>query len=59
MDKILSVADAAPQVGTTPSGLRWMIHQGTAPKSAKIGGRRVFRQSDIDAYLAAAFQEAV
>ncbi|MFN3948023.1 helix-turn-helix transcriptional regulator [Microbacterium sp.] len=56
-NKLLTFKEAAQQMRTTDSGLRWMVHQGTAPRSAKIGGRRMFRQSDIDAYIAAAFQE--
>lgn len=58
-DTLLTVAEAAEQLRTTESGLRWKIHTGTAPKSALIGGtRRMFRQSDIDAYIEAAFQDA-
>ncbi|WP_396646194.1 helix-turn-helix transcriptional regulator [Microbacterium sp.] len=59
MNKLLSVKEAAVQIGTTEKGLRWMIHKGNAPKSALIGGtRRMFRQSDIDAYIAEAFEAA-
>jgi excisionase family DNA binding protein len=58
MEKLLNVREAAPRLRTTEPGLRWMIHQGTAPKSAKIGGRRMFRESDIEAYIEAAFAEA-
>jgi predicted DNA-binding transcriptional regulator AlpA len=31
--------------------MRWMIHVGTAPRSAKIGGRRMFRESDVIEWL--------
>jgi predicted DNA-binding transcriptional regulator AlpA len=58
-DRLVVFKNAAEQLQTTEAGLRWMVHQGIAPKSAKIGGRRMFRQSDIDAYISAAFQEAV
>ena len=57
-DALLTVKEAAPLLRTTEKGLRWMIHQGTAPKSALVGGtRRMFRQSDIDAYIAEAFED--
>ncbi|WP_430751235.1 hypothetical protein [Paenarthrobacter ureafaciens] len=35
-----------------------MIHQGTAPKSARIGGRRMFRESDVRDFINAAFESA-
>lgn len=57
MDPLRTVNEAAEQLRTTPAGMRWKIHQGTAPRSAKIGGRRMFRQSDIDAFIAAAFED--
>ncbi|WP_091227102.1 AlpA family transcriptional regulator [Microbacterium sp. 3J1] len=58
MTKLLFVDAAAERLGRTPSQLRWMIHSGTAPKHAKIAGRIVFRQSDIDQYIEDAFAEA-
>lgn len=58
MDKLVTVAEAAVQYRTTDAGMRWKIHQGTAPKSAKVGGRRMFRQSDIDAHIAETFADA-
>lgn len=57
-DKLVVFKKTAEQLQTTEAGLRWMVHQGTAPRSAKIGGRRMFRQSDIDAFIAAAFEAA-
>lgn len=59
MHKFLTVDETADQLRKTPQALRWMIHRGTAPKSGVIGGRRMFRQSDIDAYVASAFGELV
>ncbi|WDG17479.1 helix-turn-helix transcriptional regulator [Microbacterium sp. Clip185] len=56
-DQLLTVTEAAERLRTSPSGLRWQIHQGTAPKSAKIGGRRMFRESDVEAFIAAAFSD--
>lgn len=56
--KLLTVAQAATRLSTTENGLRWMLHQGTAPRSAKIGGRRMFRESDVDDFIEAAFAKA-
>lgn len=55
MAKLLTVAEAAEQYGKSEPAFRWMIHQGIAPRSAKIGGRRLFRQEDIDEHIATAF----
>jgi predicted DNA-binding transcriptional regulator AlpA len=51
------IDEVAFQLHKSPDQLRWMIHNGTAPRSAKIGGRRMFRQSDVDAFIDAAFAE--
>ena len=57
MTKLLTLEETAELLRKTPGSLRFMIHKGTAPKSALIGGRRMFRQSDVDAYIAAAFED--
>ncbi|PWD94485.1 helix-turn-helix domain-containing protein [Kocuria rosea] len=54
-DKLLTVEEVAEMLRKTPSALRYQIHKGTAPRSAKIGGRRMFRESDVIAYIDAAF----
>jgi predicted DNA-binding transcriptional regulator AlpA len=55
---LLTLDETAEQLRKSPSQLRWMIHNGTAPKSAKIGGRRMFRSVDVEAFIAAAFEDA-
>lgn len=42
----------------TVNSLNWMIQNGTAPKSALIGGRRYWRESDVLAWIDAQFEEA-
>ena len=39
------------------STLRWYRHKGTGPKVAKIGGRLMYRRSDVEAWITAAFEE--
>jgi hypothetical protein len=41
----------------SPAQLRWMIYQGSAPKSALIGGRRMFRSVDVVDYIDAQFEK--
>jgi len=55
---LLTLAEVAGRLRKSPAQLRWMIHSGTAPKSALIGGRRMFRESDIEDYINQAFEDA-
>lgn len=56
--RLLFIGDVAERVGRSEAQIRWMIHQGTAPKSAMIGGRRCFREADVEAFIEAAFEDA-
>lgn len=42
----------------TEASLNWMISNGTAPKSALIGGRRYWREADVLDWIDAQFEEA-
>jgi predicted DNA-binding transcriptional regulator AlpA len=55
---LLTLEETAEQLRKSPASLNWMIHKGTAPKSAKIGGRRMFRASDVAEFIDAAFDVA-
>lgn len=57
-EQLLFVDEVAARLRRSPAQLRWMIGQGTAPKHAKIAGRIVFRESDVEAFIEAAFAEA-
>ncbi|WP_315551670.1 helix-turn-helix domain-containing protein [Microbacterium aurum] len=57
-DKLLFIRDVAERLGRIEAQISWMIHKGTAPKSAMIAGRRMFRESDVEAFIEAAFAEA-
>ncbi|WP_231687181.1 helix-turn-helix domain-containing protein [Arthrobacter alpinus] len=56
--KLLTLEEVAQMLRKTPASLRWMIHVGTAPASALIGNRRMFRETDVVAYINAAFDGA-
>ncbi|WP_240632401.1 helix-turn-helix domain-containing protein [Cryobacterium sp. LW097] len=58
MTKLLTLEEVAELLRKTPAGLRWQIHNGSAPKSALIGGRRMFRDVDVEAFIAEAFDAA-
>jgi excisionase family DNA binding protein len=55
MTTLLTLEEVAEQLRKSDAQLRWMIHAGTAPKSAKIGGRRMFRAEDVETYIATRF----
>ncbi|KAA9135742.1 helix-turn-helix domain-containing protein [Microbacterium caowuchunii] len=55
---LLTTEEAAEVLRMTLEGLRWAIYAGTAPRSAKIGRRRLFRRADIEAYIEARFEAA-
>lgn len=55
---LLTLAEAAERLRKSEAQLRWMIHSGTAPNSALIGGRRMFRESDVAEFIDRAFAEA-
>ncbi|MFW6186522.1 MAG: helix-turn-helix transcriptional regulator [Actinomycetota bacterium] len=57
-EKLLYVEDVAEMIRRTPNAVRYMVHRGTAPRSAKIGGRRMFRESDVQAWIDAQFTAA-
>jgi len=52
---LLVMSETAALLRKTTKQLEWMIYSGTAPQSAKIGGRRMFRRADVQAYIDAAF----
>lgn len=58
MTKLLTLDETAERLRKSPAQLRWMLHNSTAPKSALIGGRRMFRDVDVEAYIAEAFDAA-
>lgn len=55
-DRLIFVEDFAQMIGRTPSAVRYMIHAGTAPRFAKIGGRRMARLSEVNAWIDAQFE---
>lgn len=57
MTKLLTLEEVADLLRKTPAGLRWQLHANPEkmPPSALIGGRRMFRSADVDAYIEAAF----
>lgn len=55
---LLTLEETASLLRRSPAALRYMVHKGTAPRSALIAGRRMFSEQAVTDYLAAAFAEA-
>ena len=54
--KLMTKTEVAERLGRSPRAVEWMIYAGTGPKSALIAGRRMFRESDIEAWIDAQFE---
>jgi|tagenome__1003787_1003787.scaffolds.fasta_scaffold20960501_4 predicted DNA-binding transcriptional regulator AlpA len=57
-DPLLRVSDVSARITVPEATLRYWRHLGIGPRSAKLGRRVVYRQSDVDAWLQARFDEA-
>jgi predicted DNA-binding transcriptional regulator AlpA len=51
LTNLMTLDEVATYLRKSPSQLRWMRHNGTGPRSAKIGGRVMYRKTDVDAWL--------
>ncbi len=54
--ELMTLEEAALFLRKSPAQMRWMRHAGTGPKSAKIGGRVMFRKSDVLNWIDAQFE---
>jgi DNA-binding transcriptional MerR regulator len=51
MDALLTQAEVAERLRPPVATLRFWRHKGTGPRSANVGGRVLYRQSDVEAWL--------
>ena len=57
MGRLLHIQDFAEVAHTTPATIAYWVHTGYAPRSAKLGRRRVWREEDVRAWLDAKFED--
>lgn len=57
-DRLLTVKEAAERVGRSEGSFRYQLTRGTGPRSGKLAGRRLIRESDLEAWIASAFDDA-
>lgn len=50
-ERLISVKEFGEWTSKSEGSVHWMIHTKKAPKSALIGGRRMFKESDIISWL--------
>lgn len=54
-DTIMLIGEVAELTRLSENTLRWLRHDGRGPKSAKLGRRIVYRESDVIAWIDAQF----
>jgi predicted DNA-binding transcriptional regulator AlpA len=57
LDPLMTIPEVAERLRKSEAQIRWMRHNGTGPRSAKISGRVMFRSSDVEDYIAKAFED--
>jgi predicted DNA-binding transcriptional regulator AlpA len=57
MTNLLRLPEVAVLTGIPEATLRFWRHQGTGPKSAKLGRRVVYREVDVLAWIDAQFDD--
>ena len=53
--KLLTIDEVGEMLRKSNAQLRWMRHNGSGPKSAKLGGRIMYREQDVIDWVNAAF----
>ena len=59
MDRLFDMSEAADRMNTSIGTLRFWRHKGIGPRSARIGRRVMYRESDLQAWLDEQFAHAV
>lgn len=52
-DDLLTTAEAAAELRRPPGTLRQWRHRGYGPRGFALGGRVVYRRSEVDTFIAA------
>lgn len=53
--KLLTLDEVAEMLRKSPAQMRWLRHNSRGPRSAKIGGRVMYREQDVIDWVNAAF----
>jgi len=55
MSELLTIEDVGGRLGRPVATLRFWRHQGTGPKSFRLGGRVVYKAADVEAWIEASY----
>ena len=55
--KLLTLEEVATMLRKSPAQIRWMRHNGTGPRAARLGGRVMYREQDVLDWINAAFDQ--
>ena len=56
-NKLLTTTEVAEMTRLPEATIRWFRHAGKGPRSARLGRRVVYRESDVLAWIENAFAE--
>ncbi len=56
--EFLTIAEVARELGVSEKTVRYWRYTGTGPKSARLGRRVLYRRSDLNDWVNAAFGES-
>jgi predicted DNA-binding transcriptional regulator AlpA len=54
--RLLTLDEVAEMLRKSPAQLRWMRHNGSGPRCAKLAGRVMYREQDVIDWINAAFE---
>lgn len=55
MVKLLTLEEVAELLRKSPAQMRWLRHNQRGPRSARVGGRILYREQDVMDWVNAAF----
>lgn len=55
---LLTIDETAAMIRRPVNTLRYWRHEGTGPKSARIGRRVMYRRADVTAWIEAQYEDA-
>lgn len=55
---LLTLSEVAKRLRRSEAQLRWMRHNGTGPRSAKLAGRVMYRRGDVERWIDEQFEKA-
>ena len=51
MGQLMTIAEVAERLNVSQATLRYLINEKRAPRSLKVGRRRMFRPEDVEAFI--------